>query len=71
MSTTASKVRIVALIASIAVIVILILQNTEEVSTKILFATVSMPRAVLLLVTGGIGFLAGLLVRGGRRKRPG
>jgi len=71
MATTASKVRIVALIASIAVIVILILQNTEEVSTKILFATVSMPRAVLLLATGGIGFLAGLLVRGGRRKRPG
>jgi lipopolysaccharide assembly protein A len=47
------------LIASFVLIVIL--QNTEPVETRVLFLSVTMPRAVLLLVTTVIGFLLGIL----------
>lgn len=52
------------------VVVIVILQNTAAVETRLLFADVSMPLAVLLIVTGGFGFVAGLVV-GGRTRRLG
>lgn len=48
--------------------IVLIVQNTETVDTRLLFATVSMPRALLLLITLGIGFAIGLLA-GGRMRR--
>ena len=41
---------------------IVVLQNTDTVETKLLFITVEMPRAVLLLGTTTIGFLIGILV---------
>ncbi|MBE9519836.1 MAG: LapA family protein [Proteobacteria bacterium] len=51
---------------SIAVLVglgiIIILQNTQQVETKILFMTITMPRAVLLMATTLIGFALGVLV---------
>ena len=50
-------------IAVLAVLVgILVLQNTQPVETRVLFATVTMPRAVLLFVTALIGFALGVLV---------
>ena len=42
--------------------VIIILQNTEPVETRLLFATITMPRAILLLGTTLIGFILGMLV---------
>ena len=39
----------------------LIVQNTETVDTKLLFMTLSMPRGVLLLITSGVGYAAGLI----------
>ena len=42
--------------------VIIILQNTEQVETKILFLSISMPRAILLMGTTLIGFALGILV---------
>ena len=42
-------------------VVIVVLQNTEAVETQLLFATVTMPRAVLLLTTALIGFALGIL----------
>ena len=41
---------------------VIVLQNTETVETKILVWTISMPRAVLLLGTSLIGFAAGIIV---------
>ena len=50
-------------IAVLAVLgVIIILQNTEQVETKILFFSIAMPRAVLLMGTTLIGFALGILV---------
>jgi len=42
--------------------VIIILQNTEQVETKLLFLSIAMPRAILLMVTTLIGFALGVLV---------
>ncbi len=42
--------------------VIIILQNTEPVETKLLFLSITMPRAFLLMGTTLIGFVLGLLV---------
>ena len=51
--------------------VVIILQNTEPVETKLLFMSITMPRAILLMGTTLIGFALGLLVslfsRGGKR----
>ncbi len=50
------------LVATLLVLVIVVvLQNTEAVETKLLFVTVSMPRALLLLITLGVGVVAGLI----------
>jgi putative membrane protein len=42
--------------------VIIILQNTEAVETRILFFSITMPRAILLMGTVCIGFALGILV---------
>jgi len=54
-----AKVVLVAILALLAVIVLL--QNMATVETKLLFWAIPMPRALLLLITLGIGFVAGLL----------
>ena len=43
-------------------VLIVVLQNTEPVVTKILFISITMPRAVLLFGTTMIGFALGVLV---------
>jgi len=49
-------------IAILAIIVLIIaIQNTANVETRLLFATVTMPRAVLLFVMLAIGFVIGWL----------
>lgn len=58
---TRSKVKLGFAVASVIIAIILVLQNTESVETKILFVTVVMPRAVLLLITFLLGFCLGLL----------
>ena len=56
--------------------IIIILQNTEPVETKILFLSITMPRAILLIGTTFIGFALGVLVsfffrRQNEIKKPG
>lgn len=61
MKDTIHRVKLLgsAILALLALIIIL--QNTESVETRILFMTVVMPRAALLFVTLLIGFLSGAL----------
>ena len=71
-----SRAKIVVAAIAIVLLAIVILQNTEAVETRLLFAKITMPRAALLLVIAAIGFAAGLLVgtfgpRGGTRKPKG
>ena len=63
MSTKAERIKLVAATIVILALIILILQNLEPVETRILFARVTMPRAVLLFTTAAIGYVAGLLTR--------
>ena len=43
-------------------VITLVVQNRQPVETKILWATVEMPRAVLLLTTFILGIIVGLLI---------
>ena len=52
---------IIALIL-IAVIIVVVFQNTQPVETKFLFVTMTMPRAALLGITLLIGIAVGMLV---------
>jgi len=64
-----SRVRLVLVTAIVVLVVIVVAQNTEAVETEILFVTVRMPRAMLLLVTLLIGFAIGVLASGSIRRR--
>ncbi len=55
------RVKLVILSVLAALGLLIILQNTESVETRILFARVAMPRAALLFLTLLIGFLLGVL----------
>ncbi len=52
---------ILAMIAG-ALVLILILQNTEVVSVRLLFWEFSMSRVLLILLTAAAGFIAGYAV---------
>jgi uncharacterized integral membrane protein len=56
---TRTKLIIAGVLALLVLIVIL--QNTAAVETKILFITLTMPRAVLLIGTTLVGFILGVL----------
>jgi uncharacterized integral membrane protein len=55
-----TKIRLttIAVIAILSIVVFL--QNTESVDTRILFFVVSMPRALLLLCVALVGFMTGI-----------
>ncbi len=55
------KIRLIALLTLLLVTIVLILQNTHVVVTRLLFITVSMPLAALLALTLLIGFAGGVL----------
>lgn len=59
--STANKVKLAATVAAVILVIIVILQNMEPATTRLLFATIEMPRAVLLIITLLIGFGAGML----------
>lgn len=50
-----------------ALTVVIVLQNLERVDTRILFFTISMPRALLLTLTALAGFAVGMLTALKRR----
>ena len=56
------RFKLVSIAVLIGLGIIIILQNTQPVETRILFMTITMPRAILLLVTTLIGFALGVLV---------
>ncbi|GEM_PF-4319781 len=61
------KVGIAAVIAIIALIIIF--QNSEPMTAKLLFVTIQMPTFALLLINLGIGFGLGLLTSALLRRR--
>ena len=68
-----NKVTVVVIAVLALVVVIVVLQNTQAVETKLLFATLTLPNAALLFGTLVIGFTIGVLTAGhivSSAKRP-
>jgi uncharacterized integral membrane protein len=59
-----NTLKVVAIAALALVTVIVVLQNTQAVETKLLFLTLTMPNAALLFGTLIIGFAIGVLTAG-------
>lgn len=58
------KVKIILGAVVALLVIVVVLQNTEAVETKILFTTITMPRAALLFGTLIVGFGLGVLTAG-------
>ena len=57
-----NKIKLIALIVVVVLAVIIFLQNTETIETRILLLTFQMSRALLLMLTFLLGLLTGVLV---------
>ena len=55
------KAKIITVAVIAVLVLILFLQNTETVETRILFGSVTMSRALLLILTFILGFTAGII----------
>ena len=56
------RFKLISIAVLILLGIIIILQNTEQVETRLLFVSITMPRAILLMGTTMIGFALGILV---------
>jgi len=54
--------KLIGALMAILLIVIVILQNTQPVATRLLFITITMPNAVLVGLSLLVGLAAGILV---------
>jgi|GEM_PF-679317 len=59
--TTKGRIKLITVAISAIILGIVIFQNREPVKTDILFETIELPRAVLLLLAVLAGFVLGLL----------
>jgi uncharacterized integral membrane protein len=57
-----TKIKLISIVALAIICVIVVLQNRTSVETKILFLTITMPRALLLFLTTLAGFILGIVV---------
>ena len=64
-----TKLKLIILLVLSVLAIVLVLQNTQAVETRLLFVTVTMPRAALLGLTLLIGFACGILVALGVGKK--
>lgn len=55
------RIKVIALLTVAVLAVVLIVQNTHTVVTRLLFVTISMPLAALLALTLLLGFAGGVL----------
>ena len=55
-----SKLRITGIAVAAILLLVIVLQNTEAVETRILFITITVPRAVLLFGTTVVGYVLGI-----------
>ena len=63
------KIILITVVVSLSVVVAL--QNTQQVETKFLFTSITMPRVLLLLATLALGFIIGFITAGLLRRKPG
>lgn len=63
------KLRLYGMLTVGLLVLIVILQNTKQIETQVLFWTFTMPRAALLGATMLAGFAGGVIWAGFRRRR--
>ena len=63
-----AKIIVILVISLLALVVSM--QNTEAVETKVLFANIIMPRVLLLILTFITGFIAALITASHVLRRP-
>ncbi len=63
------RFRLIVILLVAVLLLVIILQNMEPVVTRILFLTVTMPRAALLFITAAAGFIIGIIVPFTLRRR--
>jgi len=56
------KVKLIAIVVVSILTIIILGQNTEPVQARVLFVSVQMSRALLMMLTFVLGFVAGILV---------
>jgi uncharacterized integral membrane protein len=64
------KTKTIVIIALTLLVFIVILQNTQAVETRLLFLTITMPKALLIIVTLLVGFALGVIVTSLLRASP-
>jgi uncharacterized integral membrane protein len=60
----------ILIVIGVVLAAIVALQNTQPVPTRVLWVTIEMPRALLLLTVLAIGVLVGLTARWHRARKP-
>ena len=65
------KFKIFLTILIITLVVVISIQNKQEVETKILFTTITMPHVLLLLSTFALGYIGGLITTSIFRRKSG
>ena len=65
------NIKIILITVAVSLSVVVALQNTQQVETKFLFTTITMPRVLLLLATLTLGFIIGFITAGLLRRKPG
>ena len=63
------KIILITVVVSLSVVVAL--QNTQQVETKFLFTSITMPRVLFLLSALTLGFIIGFITAGLLRRKPG
>ncbi len=55
--------RMIGILVLTCLLAVVVIQNRNQVQTHFLFITIEMPHILLLLLTAGVGFVLGFLVR--------
>ena len=61
---TVNRLKVVGIAVLVLIVLIVVLENTQGVETRLLFLTVTMPNAALMFGTLIIGFVIGVLAAG-------
>ena len=64
------KAKIITIVVILLLTLIVFLQNTQAVETRVLFLTITMPRVLLLFVTFVLGFVGGLITASYVLRKP-
>ena len=64
------KIKIIIMVGILLLTLIVSIQNTQAVETRLLFVTVTMPRVLLLLLTFVLGIVGGLIVASHVLRKP-